>query len=135
MTNMNGRKILLLAALILLCAAAIARLGGSIYSFRKFQRAQSTLRSPAAQRQNAANVLELPDVDFSRLTEKQKQEARRRLNTESCTCGCKLTMAECRINDTSCPISKALAAQVVKEVASGKASPQPSSDATKPASD
>src|SRR5690242_19968632 len=128
MTNMNGRKILLLEALVLLCAAAIARLGGSIYSFRKFQRAQSTLRSPAARRQNVANALELPDVDFSRLTEKQKQEARRRLNTECCTCGCKLTLSDCRVNDSTCPISKVLAAKVIDEVRAGTSksiSPRP----------
>jgi thiol-disulfide isomerase/thioredoxin len=82
---------------------------------------------------NAANATELPDVDFSGLTPEQKKIALHRLNAEGCTCGCKLTMAECRINDTSCPISKALAAQVVKEVASGITAPPPSSDASKPA--
>ena len=72
---------------------------------------------------NAANATDLPDVDFSGLTPEQKKVALHRLNAEGCTCGCKLTLAECRINDTSCPISKALAAQVVKEVASGKTPP------------
>jgi thiol-disulfide isomerase/thioredoxin len=77
---------------------------------------------------NAANATELPDVDFSGLTEQQKQEARHRLNAESCTCGCKLTLAECRVNDSSCPISKDLAAEVVKQVRAGtskSAGPQP----------
>jgi thiol-disulfide isomerase/thioredoxin len=83
---------------------------------------------------NAANATDLPDVDFSGLTPEQKKVALHRLNAEGCTCGCKLTMAECRINDTSCPISKAMAAQVVKEVASGKTAPQPSSDTAGPAS-
>jgi thiol-disulfide isomerase/thioredoxin len=82
---------------------------------------------------NAANATDLPDVDFSGLTPEQKKVALHRLNAEGCTCGCKLTLAECRINDTSCPISKALAAQVVKEVASGSTAQQPSSDAAKPA--
>ena len=82
---------------------------------------------------NAANATDLPDVDFSGLTPAQKKIALHRLNAEGCTCGCKLTVAECRINDTSCPISKTLAAQIVKEVASGSTAQQPSSDAAKPA--
>jgi len=82
---------------------------------------------------NAANATDLPDVDFSGLTPEQKKVALHRLNAEGCTCGCKLTLAECRINDSSCAISKALAAQIVKEVASGSTAQQPSSDAAKPA--
>ena len=72
---------------------------------------------------NAALATELPGVDFAGLNPAQKKIALRRLNSESCDCGCTLTMAQCRINDTSCPISKKLAAQVVKEVAAGKSAP------------
>jgi len=39
------------------------------------------------------------------------------MNSENCICGCKLTIAQCRINDSSCSISQKLAAQVVKQVA------------------
>lgn len=74
---------------------------------------------------NAANATELPDVDFSGLTADQKKEALHRLNAEGCTCGCKLTLAECRINDSSCPISKAAAAEVVKRVRAGQPEPDP----------
>jgi thiol-disulfide isomerase/thioredoxin len=68
---------------------------------------------------NAANATELPGVSFKGLTADQKKRALRRLNSESCTCGCNLTLSECRVNDTECPVSGKLAAQVVKEVASG----------------
>jgi thiol-disulfide isomerase/thioredoxin len=68
---------------------------------------------------NAANATELPDVDFSGLTPEQKQVALRRLNSESCTCGCNLTLARCRIDDTVCPVSKATAAKIVQEVRDG----------------
>jgi thiol-disulfide isomerase/thioredoxin len=68
---------------------------------------------------NAANATELPGVSFKGLTADQKKRALRRLNTESCTCGCNLTLSECRVNDTECPVSGGLAAKVVKEVASG----------------
>ena len=68
---------------------------------------------------NIDKATELPDVDFTGLTPEQKKLALRRLNTEGCTCGCKLTMAQCRVDDTTCPVSKTLAAAVVKEVREG----------------
>ena len=68
---------------------------------------------------NPGKSAELPDVDFSGLSEKQKQEAHHRLNAESCTCGCKLALAPCRVNDTSCATSKTLAAEVVNQVRAG----------------
>jgi thiol-disulfide isomerase/thioredoxin len=76
---------------------------------------------------NAALATELPDVDFSGLSPELKKVALRRLNSQSCDCGCRLTLAQCRINDSACPISKKLAAKVVTEVAS--TSPPPSSAA------
>ena len=76
---------------------------------------------------NAANATELPDVDLSGLTPDEKKEALHRLNADGCTCGCKLTLAECRINDSSCPVSKAAAAEVIKRVRAGQPEPaQPS---------
>jgi thiol-disulfide isomerase/thioredoxin len=68
---------------------------------------------------NAANATELPGVSFKGLTPAQKKAALRRLNSENCTCGCGLTLSECRVNDTECPYSGKLAAQVVKDVANG----------------
>lgn len=74
---------------------------------------------------NAVNATELPGVDLSHLSPQQKQIALRRLNSETCTCGCKLTLAQCRINDTACPMSRELAARIVKEVLAGKTTPPP----------
>jgi thiol-disulfide isomerase/thioredoxin len=71
---------------------------------------------------NAANATELPDVDFTGLSDDQKKVALRRLNSESCTCGCNLTLAQCRLNDTTCATSRTIAAELVKEVASGTGS-------------
>jgi thiol-disulfide isomerase/thioredoxin len=68
---------------------------------------------------NAANATELPGVSFKGLTADQKKRALRRMNSESCTCGCKLTLSQCRVNDTECPVSGDLTAKIVKEVASG----------------
>ncbi len=66
---------------------------------------------------NAANATDLPGVDFRGLKPEQKRAALKRMNSENCTCGCKLTIAQCRINDSSCSTSERLAAQVVKQVA------------------
>jgi thiol-disulfide isomerase/thioredoxin len=65
---------------------------------------------------NAERATELPGVDFSKLTTEQKKLALKRLNTQICDCGCRLTLAQCRINDTSCPVSKGLAEKVLKEI-------------------
>jgi thiol-disulfide isomerase/thioredoxin len=65
---------------------------------------------------NAERATELPGVDFSKLDAKQKSVALRRMNAESCNCGCKLTLAQCRINDSACRVSLALTAKVVSQV-------------------
>jgi len=70
-------------------------------------------------RKNVANATELPEVDFTGLSPEQKKQALRRLNSEDCVCGCKLTLAQCRVDDTTCPVSKAIAATVVKEIRDG----------------
>jgi thiol-disulfide isomerase/thioredoxin len=75
-------------------------------------------------RKNVANATELPDVDLSGLSDEQTKQTLRRLNSEECTCGCKLTLAQCRVEDTTCRVSKEIAAKVVQEVRSGtRASP------------
>jgi thiol-disulfide isomerase/thioredoxin len=70
---------------------------------------------------NAERATELPDVDLKGLTPAQRTAVLKRLNSETCTCGCQLTIAQCRINDTACPVSQKLAAQIVQEVKSGVA--------------
>lgn len=72
---------------------------------------------------NAANATELPGVNLSDLSPKQKQAALKRMNSENCNCGCKLTIAQCRVNDTPCQVSQDLAKKIVKEIA-GDSSPR-----------
>jgi thiol-disulfide isomerase/thioredoxin len=74
-------------------------------------------------RKNAVKATELPDVDFSGLSPDQKKAALKRLNSEACDCGCGLTLAQCRLNDTNCGISKQLAADVIKEIRGGAPAP------------
>ena len=69
---------------------------------------------------NAANATELPGVDLSQLNPEQRTAALRQLNEQKCTCGCDLTLAQCRINDTTCDVSLGLAKQVVEKILSGE---------------
>lgn len=55
----------------------------------------------------------LPSVDFSGLTPAQKTLVLKVLRTTGCPCGCTMKMAECRMKDTGCSYSKALAAIAV----------------------
>jgi thiol-disulfide isomerase/thioredoxin len=68
---------------------------------------------------NAEHATDLPGVDFSGLNPEQKQAALKRMNTDTCTCGCRMTLAQCRINDSACATSRSLAEKIVKQV-SGK---------------
>ena len=63
-----------------------------------------------------ARATDIPGVDLSVLTPDQKTLALKRLNEEPCDCGCGLTIAACRINDSTCAVSPKLAQQVIAEV-------------------
>ncbi len=66
---------------------------------------------------NAAHATEIPGIDLSVLTPEQRVTALQRLNEEGCTCGCQLTLAQCRINDSACGFSLPLAEAVVAQIA------------------
>ena len=82
---------------------------------------------------NAARANELPGVSFVGLTPAQRKIALHRLNAQSCTCGCKLTLAECRINDTTCPISSGIANKIVRAIATRKSESSAPTAKTSPA--
>jgi thiol-disulfide isomerase/thioredoxin len=65
---------------------------------------------------NAAHATEIPGLDLTVLTPDQRVAALQRLNEELCNCGCNLTLAQCRINDTTCGFSLPLAEEVVAEI-------------------
>ena len=67
--------------------------------------------------QHADRATMLPGVDTSKLTPEQRMVALHKLNAEPCACGCKYTLAQCRIYDPACNISKQRAAAIVKEAA------------------
>src|SRR5512137_1713082 len=81
---------------------------------------------------NADRASEFPGVDLTGLTPEQKKTAIHRFNAESCTCGCLLTLAQCRINDSACAVSKSITAKILAEITgSAKSSHLPKSPPTR----
>ena len=67
-----------------------------------------------------AKATDIPGLDLSVLTAEQKTAALKRLNEEPCDCGCGLTIASCRINDSTCAVSPKLAEKILAEIKTGK---------------
>jgi protein-disulfide isomerase len=61
-----------------------------------------------------------PGVDFSGLSAAKKQAALTAMRSEGCGCGCNMKIAECRMKDPSCGVSRKLAKAAVAEAAQGK---------------
>ena len=86
---------------------------------------------------HADRAVTLPGVDMSKLTPEQKQVALHRFNAEGCTCGCQFTLAQCRIYDRNCPISKARTTKIMAEITTGHSGAEHKAESPKeaPASD
>ena len=63
---------------------------------------------------------ELPAVDWHGLAGAKKQTALKFLREEACPCGCGSKMAQCRVDDPSCAVSRKLANIATKDFADGK---------------
>lgn len=59
--------------------------------------------------QDWRTVRQLPGVDMRGLDADQREVVLQILREEDCPCGCKMKLAECRINDEACPLSPKLA--------------------------
>ncbi len=59
-------------------------------------------------------------MDWNGLTAAKKQSALRIMQTEGCSCGCEMKLAECRVKDPGCSVSRKLTSAVVKESGEGK---------------
>lgn len=62
------------------------------------------------------NITDLPDLPLQALSREQKNWALLRMNLEPCPCGCGLSLAACRVNNSTCEISSKLAKQIVVDV-------------------
>jgi len=74
----------------------------------------------AAQDSNWAFATALSNVDFSGLTATQKQTALKLLRTEPCSCGCSMKIAQCRVEDPKCSVSRGMAGNALKGIREGK---------------
>ena len=66
---------------------------------------------------HADRATQLPGVDLSKLTPEQRNVALHKFNAESCTCGCGYTLAQCRVLDRDCAVSKEATAKIVAALA------------------
>ncbi|HEX8835923.1 MAG TPA: TlpA disulfide reductase family protein [Candidatus Acidoferrum sp.] len=65
---------------------------------------------------HANRATQLPGVDLSKLTPEQRTVALHKFNAESCTCGCQYTLAQCRIWDRNCGVSKAATNKIIDDL-------------------
>jgi cytochrome c biogenesis protein CcmG/thiol:disulfide interchange protein DsbE len=85
---------------------------------------------------HADRATSLPGVDLRNLSAEQRNAALHKFNAESCDCGCKFTLAQCRIYDPACQISQKRTAEIVNGIAGGQTktekkenqAPKPDSD-------
>lgn len=80
---------------------------------------------------HADRATDLPGVKLAGLSQDQRAAALKKLNAENCTCGCKFTLAQCRIYDPACQISTNRAAEIVKEVSNAEKKPLAPADTAK----
>jgi thiol-disulfide isomerase/thioredoxin len=72
---------------------------------------------------NVKNAKSIPGIDMSKLTPAERKLALRKMNEMHCSCGCNYTVAQCRILDSACEVSKALGQKIVDEIAKQGATP------------
>ncbi|MCI0412298.1 SEC-C domain-containing protein [bacterium] len=46
----------------------------------------------------------LEEIDFSKLSDEKREKIIDEINSDYCTCGCRLTLAQCVATDKTCPI-------------------------------
>jgi thiol-disulfide isomerase/thioredoxin len=65
---------------------------------------------------HADRATQLPGVDLSKLTPEQRTVALHKFNAEPCTCGCQYTLAQCRVLDRNCGVSKAATGKIIDDL-------------------
>ena len=81
---------------------------------------------------HADRATELPGIDLSKLTPAQKTAALHKFNAENCSCGCGYTLAQCRIHDRNCQVSKAAIAQIIASLTGASSPHAPATAPAKP---
>tara|TARA_Y100000588_G_C14153768_1_gene881697 strand:+ start:593 stop:1375 length:783 start_codon:yes stop_codon:yes gene_type:complete len=65
----------------------------------------------------------MPEVDLSVFTEEEVAKILKRANREMCDCGCNLTLAACRNDDTACRTSLKIVNKLIEEITGKKPAP------------
>ena len=81
---------------------------------------KTRMEEAKARVQNAAQANKIPGVDLAALSPGARAKVLQQLNSEHCTCGCGLTLAQCRIDDPTCSVSLPLAQALAKKIAEAK---------------
>jgi hypothetical protein len=63
---------------------------------------------------------DFPGLDQTGLSAEQKHTLLTLIRAQSCSCGCTMHIAECRVKDPRCGVSRGLAAMVARELREGK---------------
>jgi len=64
---------------------------------------------------------DVPGVDISKLSPAELAEYKKQLDGAKCTCGgCKFSLLQCRRDDTTCPVSKKAAREMLKQMQDAK---------------
>ena len=84
---------------------------------------ESPKQKKAVTPKKPTNFTKMPEVDLSSFTAEQKAVILKRANAEMCDCGCKLTLAECRNDDTSCRKSLTLVGKLIEKITGKKVAP------------
>jgi|GEM_PF-2055370 len=66
------------------------------------------------------SATEFPGLDQTGLSAAQKQNLLNLIRAQSCSCGCTMHIAECRVKDPRCGVSRGLAAMAMRELREGK---------------
>jgi thiol-disulfide isomerase/thioredoxin len=69
---------------------------------------------------SAAQSNKIPGVDLAGLSPEKRAKVLEALNSEHCSCGCGLTVAQCRVDDPTCNVSLPLAQELMKKIVSAK---------------
>jgi protein-disulfide isomerase len=65
-------------------------------------------------------AVNLPGVDFTGMSKASRDAALEVLRSDKCNCGCDMKIAECRVGDPGCGVSRRFAQFVVREASAGK---------------
>ncbi len=60
-----------------------------------------------------AQLVSIPGVDLSGLAPAVRSAALEKLNSVQCTCGCELSVAKCRVDDSTCSVSLPMARDIL----------------------